>query len=282
MCVLLVRFLLVGFCFLPSIQGKDKEQELSNREMALETVRKNFAKLREKMRAVEDEYTRKGINLDSVKGVRPITSPPPPSELAESEIMVENYPKQTFSQNNEISIPSKNILGFYLGPLVPEETEFSNQNGNFMVKYETGINLRAEYRRLLKNLSWGIGLDTKFFNSKKIEIPQFGTVASGGTNLLLSPFLSLGWEHAINEDFFFKADGSLGYSVSRKNLVIDNDDLSDTLDSSYYYGVMLGAGRKWSTYYRGMIFYRIDQIGEAGNFSDQLFQQLGIELSVEY
>ena len=282
MCILLVRFLLVGLFFLPNLQGKEKEKERSNREMALETVRENFAKLRKKMRAVEEEYTRKGINLDSVKGLRPITSPPPPSELTESEMVFATSPKQTFSQNNEIPLPSKNILGFYLGPLVAEETEFSNQNGNFLVKYETGINLRAEYRRLSERLSWGIGLDTKFFNSKKIEIPQFGTVASGGTNILLSPFLSLGWEHEIHEDFFCKTDVSLGYSVSRKNLVIDNDDLSDTLESSYYYGIMVGAGWKWSTYTRGMISYRIDQVGEAGNFSDQLFQQLGIELSVEY
>ena len=50
----------------------------SNRELALQSVRKNFSELRQKMKSLEEEYKRRGINLESIESFDPIPPPTPP------------------------------------------------------------------------------------------------------------------------------------------------------------------------------------------------------------
>ena len=260
----------------------EEERIPSNREIALQTVQKNFTKLRQRMKAVEEEYVRKGINLDPIKSYKPIPSPPPPSERVQLDLKVDKQsPSGRFK---ELKKPGtvKNSLGFYIGPTIPHFSEFSNQNGKFMTHYETGVNIRADYRRFYGNLFWGLGMDAKFFNTKQIEINQFGSTGAGGKNSTLSPFISFGFQRSITEQFSWETDVSIGYASTRKSLVLNGDNLSDTFETTFYYGAMIGLGWQWSEYHTASIFYRFDGLGEAGNFSDQFFNQAGIRIEIKY
>ncbi len=254
----------------------------SNRALALQSVRKNFSELRQKMKSLEEEYKRRGINLESIESFEPIPPPSPPSQR-------ENQPS---TKNTDYEIESapvitdlaqnKNLLGLYIAPTLPQENEFTNQNGSFTVNYETGINLGAEYHRFYNELFWKTGIDAKFFNTTSIELVGFGSVGTSGTNFLVSPFLGIGYIFTISEKYFFEIDTSLGYAISRKNLNLDGEDISDTLEFSYYYGAMLGFGWKWSDDYSLTFYYRLDGVGETGDYHNQLFNQVGVRLAVEY
>ena len=256
---------------------------ITNRELTLQSVRKNFAELRQKMNSIKEEYNRRGINLEPIEGFEPIPPPAPPSE-SESQRTSESFDYQIESAAVITeSKTSQNLLGFYIGPTLPNKNKFTNtKEKDVIINYETGINLRPEYRRFYKDFFWETGIDAKFFNTTSIELVGFGSVGTSGTNFLLSPFLGIGYIFPISEKYFFEIDTSLGYAISRKNLHLDGEDISDTLESSYYYGAMLGFGWKWSDDYSLTFYYRLDGVGETGDYHNQLFNQVGVRLAVEY
>ena len=107
-------------------QKTNEEIITTNRELTLQSVRKNFAELRQKMNSIKEEYNRRGINLEPIEGFEPIPPPAPPSE-SESQRTSESFDYQIESAAVITeSKTSQNLLGFYIGPTLPNKNKFTN------------------------------------------------------------------------------------------------------------------------------------------------------------
>ncbi len=275
LCIAVFCLLLIGKVFSKS----SKEQPITDRQLSLETIRKNFSSLREKNRVVQEEYSKRGINLDSLPVFSPIIDQMPPSKPITPLPLEEKVPLQ----NPNFGPPPINRIGFYLGPCFPHDNSYIQNSTDFLeLEYSTGLNLRTTYQRSYEKIFWGLGVDTKFFSAEQMRLPGTGSNSVKGNHSLISPFFSMGYEFQISETFFITSEVDLGYSLSKRNLKGAFGNTGDSFDSSFYYGFMIGPVMNIGESYKGMIFYRIDGINETGNYSSHLISQIGFQVAVQY
>ena len=92
----------------------------SNRELALQSVRKNFSELRQKMKSLEEEYKRRGINLESIESFDPILLPLPSQRENQSSSKNTDYEIESAPVITDLA-QNKNFLGLYITDSSPRK-----------------------------------------------------------------------------------------------------------------------------------------------------------------
>ena len=130
------------------------------------------------MNSIKEEYNRRGINLEPIEGFEPIPPPAPPSE-SESQRTSESFDYQIESAAVITeSKTSQNLLGFYIGPTLPNKNKFTNtKEKDVIINYETGINLRPEYRRFYKDFFGKLELTPSFSTQSQQRLKTLGQLA---------------------------------------------------------------------------------------------------------
>jgi hypothetical protein len=207
----------------------------------------------------------------------------PPSSLALVELgTIQSEPANSFAlpegiMEEDFQPPPlpKNRFNFYLGFSIPNDSTYSDSNGNRVIEFGNGFEMGIEYKRIFEDESYiGAFLEGKFFGSKSLS----GT-AINGDNRLINFGFTLGQDWSLSEHFTVKTQASIG--ASSAHYEINSENYSST-DLAFHYSFLLGLEVKWNEYWQTSLYYELDGRSSADRMDYQSFHQIGIETGVGF
>ena len=169
----------------------------------------------------------------------------------------------------------KNRFNFYLGFSIPNDSTYSDSNGNRVIEFGNGFEMGIEYNRIFEDESYiGAFLEGKFFDSESLS----GT-AINGDNRLINFGFTLGQDWSLSEHFTVKTQASIG--ASSAHYEINSENYSST-DLAFHYSFLLGLEVKWNEYWQTSLYYELDGRSSADRMDYQSFHQIGIETGVGF